>query len=145
MWKKPEVYQDEAKNYRWRIERDKFEDEKENIYSPESYKTKTAARKNLEAVSKVVVASTLGLRPSVVGFAVEMERQLREHDEVKGDIGWLSSQPLALLAKLIEEAGEVAELIMQREVQPDEVRKECADVGNIAMMIADRLAGFPCT
>ena len=143
MWKDPEIYQDEEKKYRWRIERDGFENEKEDIYSPKSYKTKTAARKNLEAVSKVVVASTLGLRPAVIGFAVEMERQLREHDDAKGRDGWLVIPPAGLLAKLIEEVGEVGKLLLQPTVPREELKEECADVGNIAMMIADRLAGFP--
>ena len=145
MWKDPEIYQDEAKKYRWRIERVGADEEKLNIYSPESYNTKTLAKNSLDAVSRSVVTGALGLRPAVIGFAIAMERQLRENDEEKGEIGWLSSSSLILLTKLTEEAGEVAELILQLDFSPDKVRKECADVGNMAMMIADRMAGFPRT
>lgn len=73
-------------------------------------------------------------------FALAMEERLRSND-VKG--GWDYLDATLLLARLLEEAGELArELRHIEQVSPTpeeamQVRKEAADVANYAMMIAD--------
>ena len=143
MWKDPEIYQDVLGMYRWQIERVEPGGGKSAIHSPKSHPTRAHAKENLDTLSRAIVAGVFGMRPSVIGFAIKMERQLREHDMEKGDAGWLAGSPLALLAKLIEEVGEVGELLLQPAIPPEKIREECADVGNVAMMVADRVAGFP--
>ena len=140
MWKDPEIYQDKAKEYRWRIESDNGEIV---AASTEGYKNKSEAEKNLDSISMAVATSVLGLRPIVISFAIEMERKLQANDKKKGETGWLIDSPTTLLVKLMEEVGEIAELSLRSTMSPDEVRGECADVGNMAMMVADRVAGFP--
>lgn len=77
------------------------------------------------------------LRPVLRAFAVCMEQRLRDNDW-KG--GWHNSDPQWLIVKLIEEVGELANLIANGEtVGKVGVCGEAADVANMAMMIADRL------
>ena len=70
------------------------------------------------------------LRPSVRRFAELMERELRANDH-KG--GWSDDAPNALLARLIEETGEMARAM----VIGGDVAKEAADVANFAMMLSE--------
>ena len=75
----------------------------------------------------------LAARPVVQGFAVEMERQLRENDHKGGwegcDIDWL-------LRRLREETDELDEAI-HRGHPKAAVWEEAADVANFALMVAD--------
>lgn len=86
---------------------------------------------------------------AVGSFSTEMLKKLEAH---KDKSGWGTMEPLPLLAKLTEEAGEVGKLLFNAfegdsgsfgDLHEDELREliaECADVANIAMMIADNAA-----
>lgn len=81
------------------------------------------------------------LRPAVRAFAEAMERKLRANDHKPG---WENDDPRALLVRLHDEMRELrfelngrAELGIGGPSVPHLVRDEAADVGNIAMMIAD--------
>jgi regulator of replication initiation timing len=103
---------------------------------------------------KSVIEDACHVRPVVLWFACEMERQLKANDR-KG--GWSDCTDGYLLAKLDEEVGEVKEAVQA--VHDDlaykamsfgergdrgglaglieRVINEAADVANIAMMVAD--------
>jgi len=72
--------------------------------------------------------------PSIVAFSQEMEKRLVENN-FKG--GWKESSPTWLLARLIQEAGELSNAIVWND--PDASVREAADVANFAMMIAERM------
>ena len=74
-------------------------------------------------------------RPVVNCFAQQMEKMLRAND-YKG--GWEDSTQLFLLSKLCEEVAEVANAFQNPGTS--DLTHECADVANIAMMIADNWA-----
>ena len=57
MWKDPEVYQDAANKYRWRIEPDDGRSIVYSIYSPESYGTEEEAEESLRALFNDTVYS----------------------------------------------------------------------------------------
>ncbi len=76
------------------------------------------------------------LRPEVLAFAQAMERKLREHDETRGRRGWSSAQPDWLMLRLTEETGELARAVRRTRRGPL-ILDEAADVGNLAMMVAD--------
>jgi NTP pyrophosphatase (non-canonical NTP hydrolase) len=85
-------------------------------------------------------------RDEVTLFARKMEFKLRANDH-KG--GWSECSLLWLIAKLNEEVGELSKLVHQLH-SPDgqfrggdsteahQISMEAADVGNLAMMIADQ-------
>jgi NTP pyrophosphatase (non-canonical NTP hydrolase) len=74
--------------------------------------------------------------PWVLKFAQLMEAKLAKNRH-KGDrAGWLNASPFELLRRLRDEAVEIEEALYHS-TSPDEVEKECADVANFAMMIAD--------
>ncbi len=74
----------------------------------------------------------IDLRPEVLAFAAEMERNLRANDN-KG--GWRGMRIGPLVRRLREETEELCEALILGD-RPA-IRSEAADVGNIAMMIAD--------
>lgn len=76
------------------------------------------------------------LRPEVRAFAVAMEERLKANDW-KG--GWGDDSPDALLKRLGEEVVELRKEIRKPNAKkdPDQIRREVADVANFAMMIAD--------
>lgn len=76
------------------------------------------------------------MREAVKWFAEAMERQLKHHDREKGEDGWDEESNTYLIQKLMEEVGELIALLMQGE-EGEEVLEEAADIGNIAMMLAD--------
>lgn len=82
-----------------------------------------------------------GWRPEVVAFADAMEARLRANDH-KG--GWQQCSVDWLLARLIQEAGELAEEVVA-EIAEQGVLYEAADVANFAMMIADRAGELMCS
>lgn len=141
MWKDPEVYQDKSdkKEWRWRV---KAKNGEITAASTEGYKNKKDAEKNLLDLAEYGASALLGMRPSVVQFAISMERELRNNDKEKGTDGWLSANLGHLLAKLVEEVGEVGIILQASHFPKDDLKKECADVGNIAMMITDRVSGL---
>lgn len=78
-------------------------------------------------------------RESVLWFAGEMERQLRENDH-KG--GWMECSPRQLLDRLREELIELHQAVDawacdEMEGASHYVVSEAADVANFAMMIAN--------
>ncbi len=80
------------------------------------------------------------MRESVQWFAAEMELQLSKHDEERGE-SWKKHGVLGLFEHLEREVTElkvaIQEAIKNFEIDPEYVIEECADVGNLAMMIAD--------
>lgn len=92
------------------------------------------------------------VRPEVAWFGELMEEKLRTND-YKG--GWKECSLLWLLAKLSEEIGELSERIMGLYTPDGQIlrgdyhdaqliEREAADVGNVAMMIADLVSSL-CT
>ena len=97
-------------------------------------------------------------RPWVDAFADEMEAKLAENRH-KGDrAGWAEMNPAWLLARLEDEVRELRAAIaymprcgcrsvsecyhFKRMAEPGVIRRECADVANFAMMIADVAGGM---
>ena len=85
-------------------------------------------------------------RPEVQAFAVAMEETLRGNDH-KGYTGWKNSNKRYLFRRLLEEAEELREASgtwchicghPPSTKSAEEIRREAADVGNFAMMLADR-------
>ena len=74
-------------------------------------------------------------RHEVRWFAGQMEAKLKANDH-KG--GWNRCELMYLWARAHEELGEVVGALMQ-EKTADEIIKECADVANMVMMIADNV------
>ena len=75
------------------------------------------------------------LRPEVRWFAQQMELQLRENDW-KG--GWHNERLGTLCAMLRIELSELERVLFpRRELDPERITSEAADVANFAMMIAD--------
>lgn len=70
---------------------------------------------------------------AVNDFAKDMKRKLIENKH-KGH--WGQDQPEELFRRLLEEAGELIEAVIKN-APYSAVAAEAADVGNIAMMIAD--------
>lgn len=71
---------------------------------------------------------------SVTFFAKEMDRKLQENSQ-KG--GWEDCDESYLIERLRQEVDELEEAINEKEVH--EIKSECADVANFAMMIWDNL------
>ncbi len=80
--------------------------------------------------------SSVKLRPEVVAFARAMERKLRKHDSARGKRGWRNASIYWVMLRLMEETGELARVVRRRGSQT--VLDEAADVGNLAMMVADK-------
>ena len=80
------------------------------------------------------------MRESVKWFAGIMEQTLQKHDENKGSDGWLSCDVLSMFEDLKKEVDELEKLIIKYDYVKSEellIIKECADIANFAMMIAD--------
>lgn len=77
------------------------------------------------------------LRPSVTWFAQEMETVLQANDH-KG--GWEDCTLPYLTERLIQETGELVVALMEDDPAVFDVVKECADIANFAMMIAENYA-----
>lgn len=80
------------------------------------------------------------MRESVQWFAGQMEKELAKHDEDRGE-GWKKDGVLRLFHHLRREVDElesaVTEAVESGEIDQEKVIGECADVGNLAMMVAD--------
>lgn len=90
-----------------------------------------------QAEAELQRKTPLVIRESLVNFVIEQEMLLRTHDPLKGADGWLDAHPLVLVAKLMSEVGELAQSILDGD-SSSKVRREAADVGNLAMMIAHK-------
>ena len=141
MWKDPEFWKDDDKRWRWCVREDPIGTKMAESFK--SYPNKAACQDNLNEFALYSVSAVLGIRSPVLKFAMLMEGQLREHDEDRGKRGWMDSgtNVSVLLAKLVEEVGELGK-IFQRAPFPSSLPKEAADVGNLAMMLADRGLGL---
>lgn len=73
------------------------------------------------------------IRNEVLWFAEQMEKKLKKNDNKPH---WLDSSPDYLLERLCDEVKELMQA-RQHGKSPTFVIKECADVANFAMMIAD--------
>ncbi len=107
-------------------------EEKQQMYE-EAYGMgeRRSAAKELQRKTPLVI------RESLINFVIEQEMLLRIHDELKGKDGWLDTHPLVLTTKLMGEVGELADALLTNK-SPAVIRREAADVGNIAMMIAHK-------
>ena len=80
------------------------------------------------------------VRPSLLRFAIEMEKQLKRNDH-KG--GWSDMEDQVLLRYLSQKVQEVEDIVQYEsssfltEKDIKIIIKKCADIGNYAMMIAD--------
>jgi len=90
-----------------------------------------------DAADMLQDAAPITIRPSLATFIVEMELVLRLHDSQKGKDGWLSTHPLVLNAKLMEEVGELSFAVLNSKSQGN-IKREAADVANLAFMIAHK-------
>ena len=86
------------------------------------------------------------LRSEVIWFGSEMEKVLTFHDSQKGVVGWKDEDPDWLFNRLKDEVYELKQALekinyssvaSKEEFMP--ILKECVDVANFAMFIADRL------
>lgn len=73
-------------------------------------------------------------REAVQWFSGQMLQKLRENQH-KGD--WQSMTVIELYAELYGEFTELMEALKKHE--PEEIVRECADVANYAMFIADKI------
>ncbi len=81
-------------------------------------------------------------RMAVKRFASEMEAKLAENDDDKD--GWDGEAFGFLFGRLEEEVAELRAAMMMPDADHEkdcEVVRECADVANLAMMIADKRMG----
>lgn len=76
------------------------------------------------------------LRPEVLRMAQGMERRLREYDETRGRTGWKQCNMAQLVDHLREEVNELIDAVID-ESGSVVVWAEAADIGNMAMMVAD--------
>jgi hypothetical protein len=90
----------------------------------------------------LTVSHTVGILPksgtseAVLQFAHHMEAKLAQNRH-KGDReGWLKADPWELFWLLRKEVRELDQAMTHCQT-PDEVTKECADIANFAMMVAD--------
>lgn len=88
------------------------------------------------------------VRNEVGWFANQMERKLRVYDREKGERGWKRNDVAELFERLEDEVAELGHIIHTIYSVPAcgledmcaQAMEECADIGNFAMMIADRLS-----
>lgn len=73
------------------------------------------------------------LRPSVELFVLEMETELRKHDETKHLAGWRTATPQQLLACLKAKVAELEKAVAYGR----KIRGSAVDVGNYAMILHD--------
>jgi len=79
------------------------------------------------------MAKIIRPRDSVLKFSLAMEKKLRRND-YKG--GWMDCDPWWLLDRVKDEIDEI-ESAMLKGLKPNRVTSECADVANLAMMVAE--------
>ena len=108
---------------------------KEAVEVAEQIKALDGSKKDAADMLQDTVPITV--RSSLASFVVEMELVLRLHDSQKGKDGWLDTHPLVLVAKLMEEVGELSLAVLDGKSQ-QEIKKEAADVANLAFMLAHK-------
>ena len=94
----------------------------------------TETKKLIEPRELIRVENQKGIiENSVNQFAHQMKRELLKHLDRPG---WKREKVEYLLARLTIELNELATAIMNN-LERDEIKAECADVANFAMMISD--------
>ena len=89
-----------------------------------------AENRNVERVTKEITA-----RPEVIWFAELMELVLSKNDH---KFSWYNCNYTYLMGRLQEELEEIGvEINKRHQSEPDVIVRECVDVANIAMMIAN--------
>lgn len=76
------------------------------------------------------------MRKQVEWFAEQMEKTLQRNDR-KG--GWDECDYEYLIQRLEEEVEELRELEGNPDVKGNDIIRECTDIANFAMMIADQV------
>lgn len=80
-------------------------------------------------------------REPVNWFSREMEKRLRRQDYSRGCVGWRGSAMRWLYGRLGQESFELADALANQSTETalrtEAIIRECADVANFAMMIAD--------
>ena len=79
-------------------------------------------------------------RPEVAAFAALMERELRANDELRGRAGWKDMPAAELLRMLDVDAAKLRFALGSGDTA--KIIEQCADVANMAMMIADVSGGL---
>lgn len=91
----------------------------------------------MATVPKMEISVSLEARGSVLLFAKEMERVLKENDEEKGEFGWEFSSIFDLVDQLVTEHKEAIGSFCN--CDPESLKKEVIDIANFCMMIWDNL------
>lgn len=81
-------------------------------------------------------AENQGIRTEVKAFAEIMEQKLKENDHKHH---WSDSDNSWLLERLLEEVKELESIMDSLSTSDEEKQRECADIANFAMMIADNI------
>lgn len=76
-------------------------------------------------------------RPAIQFLAAFQELAFKNHDLDRGEEGWKDDDPKALFQRLVEESEELLKELDKKRPHTGRVTKECADVANFAVMIAD--------
>lgn len=103
----------------------------------EEYWSKQCARIRSEHAADLEALRGAGepvLRPSLLRFALEMERKLKDNDHKPG---WEDDDNNDLFERILDEARELRDAIENSVPLPTRVIEEAVDVANFAMMIAD--------
>jgi len=87
------------------------------------------------------------VRAPIIRLALVMEEKLREHDEERGERGWIGDEPEALFYRIRDEMEELLPILVDCKQcnesdfnqAADKAIRECADVANFPMMIMDVL------
>lgn len=89
--------------------------------------------KNTFELDLATITGITGIRQEVLKFAQWMEKKLQENDH-KG--GWETMETDWLIGRIDEELCELRRKVKE-EAPNRHIARECADIANFAMMIAD--------
>jgi hypothetical protein len=92
-----------------------------------------------EENARLAKAGMPKVRPEVSAFAAIMEQKLAENDH---KLHWSNCTSSGLHRRMSEEADEVKRALDKRPCDTKAIARECADVANFAMMIADNCGGL---
>jgi hypothetical protein len=76
-------------------------------------------------------------------FVASMEIGMIVHDSDRGPVTWRRDDPAELFAHLQEEVDELKALLDSGNASLGDVRREAADVANMAFMVADAMGALP--
>jgi len=82
------------------------------------------------------------IRSSVIRFATEMEKILREYDAIKESDDWQNESIEWLFERLVQGVFRLyGAIFLESQPTPTSIKEECCDVANFAMMIFDHFEG----